>query len=322
MEDKQDSDLLSWPDSLLDNLLNMASTPKGVFYLNETELLEQVTRYLYKRYRSKIQVGKYEKFGYGFLISQLANTPSGCYFLNEAQIIQSLIDDVWIELEFGTDDFMSAFPRAYSVENIDREVYKPMLCLVNILSSFSAVYEFLADVFATPRSSYGSRDFPKGLISLLDRVAFLDKKTKLSSLCNFEQSHIFGLKLISILQSDLDILLLIEVQYDLNRILLNLQQSNRSNCSSSRSNDQNETNEDEDSFGHLENLEENIENCAIIIDALSVERNFVLVNSNVIGGPNEKILPTKNFTEPVTQLTKSNYSFNLIIIILFLKEKF
>lgn len=295
-EEKQQNDLLSWSDSLLDNLLNMASTPKGVFYLNETELLEHVTQYLYKRYRSKIQVGKYEKFGYGFLISQLANTPSGCYFLNEAQIIQSIIDDVWIELEFGTDDFMSAFPRAYSVENIDREVYKPMLCLVNILSSFSAVYEFVADVFATPRSSYGSRDFPKGLISLLERVTFLDKKSKLSSLCNFEQSHIFGLKLISILQCDLDILLLIEVQYDLNRVLLNLQKSNRSNSQ----NDQNGSNDDENVFEQLENLEENSENCAIIIDALSVERNFVLVNSNVIGGPSEKILPIKNFTESVT----------------------
>ena len=27
---------------------------------------------------------------------------------------------------------------------------------------------------------------------------------------------------------------------------------------------------------------------------LSVERNFVLVNSNLIGGPNEKLLPPRN----------------------------
>lgn len=275
----------------------MASTPKGVFYLNETELLGQVTNYLNRRYRSKIQVGKFEKFGYGFLISQLANTPSGCYFLNEAKIIQSIIDEIWMELEFGTDDFMSAFPRAYSVELIDREVYKPMLFLVNILSSFSAVYEFLADVYATPRSLYGSRDFPMGLISLLERVTFLDKKSKISSLCNFEQSHIFGLKMISILQCDLDILLLIEVQYDLNRILLNLQKSNRSKACQSEEGEISSSREENDQW---ENLEENGENCSIIIDALSVERNFVLVNSNIIGGPSEKTLPSKNFTESVS----------------------
>lgn len=219
--------MFSWSESLLDNLVSMASTPKGVFYLNETQLLNQAVNYMFSRYRSKLQVGKYEKFGYGFLISELANTPSGCFYLNEASFIQSLIDEIWTELESGTDDFMSAFPRAYSVESIDREVYKPMLCLVNILSSFSSVYELLADITATPRSSYGIRDVPRGLVGLLDRVTFLDRKHKISSLCNYEQSHTFGLKLISILQCDLDVLLLLETQYNSTNILLGLQRANR-----------------------------------------------------------------------------------------------
>ena len=97
-------------------------------------------------------------------MSQLSNTPSGCFYLNEASLIQYLIDEIWTELEYGSDDFMSAFPRSYSVEIIDKEIYKPMLCLMNILSSFSAVYELLADVTITPRSNYGTRDMPKGLI--------------------------------------------------------------------------------------------------------------------------------------------------------------
>lgn len=42
----------------------------------------------------------------------------------------------------------------------------------------------------------------------------------------------FGLRLLSFLQSDLDILLLIESQYNSTRLLLNLQKSNRRNCSS------------------------------------------------------------------------------------------
>jgi hypothetical protein len=148
----------------LDNLLSMASTPKGVFYLNESGLINQVVNYMFSRYKSKLQVGKYEKFGYGFIISQLANTASGCYYLNESSLIQYLTDEIWTELEYGSDDFMSAFPRSYSVEPIDREVYKPLVCLINILSSFSAVYELLADVTVTPRSFYGIRDVPKGLI--------------------------------------------------------------------------------------------------------------------------------------------------------------
>ena len=79
---------------------------------------------MYTRYKAKLQVGRYEKFGYGFIISQLANTPSGCYHLHESSLIQYLIEEIWTELEYGSDDFMSAFLRSYSVEIIDRDVYK------------------------------------------------------------------------------------------------------------------------------------------------------------------------------------------------------
>jgi hypothetical protein len=207
----------------------MASTPKGVYFLNETSLLQQVISYMFSRYKLKLQVGKYEKFGYGFIISQLSNTSSGCYHLNESSLVQYLIEEIWTELQYGSDDFMSAFPRAYSVEPIDREVYKPMLCLTNILSSFSAIYELLLDVIATPRSNYSAHEIPKGLIGLLDRVLFLDKRIKISSLNNYEQSHTFGLRLLSFLQSDLDVLLLLESQYNCSNLLLNLQHINRYN---------------------------------------------------------------------------------------------
>jgi hypothetical protein len=115
---------LTWSEALLDNLVSMASTPKGVFYLNETNLMSPVINYLFARYKSRLQVGKYEKFGYGFIISQLSNVPSGSYYMNESEFIQYLIEEIWTELEYGSDDFMSAFPRSYSVEPIDREVYK------------------------------------------------------------------------------------------------------------------------------------------------------------------------------------------------------
>lgn len=62
---------------------------------------------------------------------------------------------------------------------------------------------------------------------LLDRVTFLDKKLKMTSLCNYEQSHIFGLRLLSFLQTDLDVLLLLESQYAYSSLLLSLQKANR-----------------------------------------------------------------------------------------------
>ena len=57
----------------------------------------------------------------------------------------------------------------------------------------------------------------------------MDKNLKISSLCNYEQSHVFGLRLLGFLQSDLDVLLLIESQYNSSRVLLELQKKNRRN---------------------------------------------------------------------------------------------
>jgi hypothetical protein len=48
-----------------------------------------------------------------------------------------------------------------------------MLCLLNILSSFSAVYELLADTNVTPRSFYNRREMPKGIIVY---IIFFDQK--------------------------------------------------------------------------------------------------------------------------------------------------
>lgn len=318
----------------------MASTPKGVFYLTQTGLLNKVTNYMFTRYKAKLQVGRYEKFGYGFIISQLANTPSGCFHLNESNLIQYLIEEIWTELEYGSDDFMSAFPRSYSVEIIDREVYKPMICLINILSSFAAVYELLGDINATPRTFYTNREIPKGLIvttsfetrlnfkiiilnnnifqGLLDRVAFIDKKNKMSSLSNYEQSHMFGIRLLSYLQSDLDVLLLLESQYDYTTLFLNLQSANRplkANYDFDSKTDN--VNKEISSVNSLIEVEA-ISTAEIMVDMLSVERNFVLVNSNIIGGPTEKVLPIRNENTSQnenfkTQNVKPNFHFISIL---------
>lgn len=101
----------------------MSSTPKGVFYLNETGIIKPAIDYMFSRYKAKLQVGKCEKFGYGFIISQMANSLSGAFHLYDA-FSQLLVDEIWTELEYGSDDFMSAFPRAFSIEPIEREVYK------------------------------------------------------------------------------------------------------------------------------------------------------------------------------------------------------
>jgi len=161
-----------------------------------------------------------------------------------------------------------------------------MLCLFNILSSFAALFELLGDTSATPRSFYSTREIPKGLIGLLDRVAFIDKAVKISSLCNYEQSHIFGIRLLSFLQSDLDVMLLLESQYEYSKILLNLQAMNRTNPIHIKLNMDDPASQKATSY---DNPIQDMDNFnasqpgKIIVDMHSVERNFVLVNANLIG---------------------------------------
>ncbi len=146
------------------------------------------------------------------------------------------------------------------------------MSLINILSSFTAVYEILLDAVSTPRNKYSVREIPNGLINLMERVVFINSDIKIQSLFNYEQAHTFGLRLLSYLQSDLDVLLLLEVQYGYNQMLLDSQKLNI---------------RDDDADGTESSS-------PIIIDILSIERNYVLVQSNVIGGPREKSIPSRH----------------------------
>ncbi len=124
----------------------------------------------------------------------------------------------------------------------------------------------------------------------------MDRKAKITSLTNYEQSHVFGLKFLSYLICDLDVLLLIESQYDASHLLLNLQNSNRvNNLDMSCLNEDDEISKEDES----NDTEPTQKQPDIIIDMLSVERNFVLVNANLIGGPSEKILPARSLAENV-----------------------
>ena len=45
-----------WEDTLRDNLLNYAGTPKGVLLLQQTGALNECVTYLFSRYVRKLQV--------------------------------------------------------------------------------------------------------------------------------------------------------------------------------------------------------------------------------------------------------------------------
>ncbi|EDL92914.1 rCG21950, isoform CRA_a [Rattus norvegicus] len=221
---------------------------------------------MFSQYAKQPQVNRQKKFGYEVLVVQVASTAAGAVALQNSGFISALITELWANLECGRDDVRLTHPRATPVDPIDRSCQKSFLALVNLLS-FPAVYELTANQELPNKAEYSLREVPTCIIDILDRLIVLNSEAKIRSLLNYEQSHTFGLRLLSVVCCDLDALLLLEAQYQVSSMLLHAQEENTF-----------ETSENHRSF---------------IIDGLSVERNHVLVRINLIGGPLERILPPR-----------------------------
>ncbi|XP_072499268.1 protein broad-minded isoform X2 [Notamacropus eugenii] len=263
---QESQNIMAWEENLLDDLLNFAATPRGLLLLQKTGSINDCVTFMFNRYAKKLQVSKHKKFGYGVMVSQVASTAAGAAALRNSGFINTLVTELWAILECGRDDVRVTHPRSTPVDPIDRSCQKSFLALVNLLS-YPAVYELIGNQDIPNKSEYSLREVPTCIIDIIDRLIILNSEAKIRSLFNYEQSHIFGLRLLSVLCCDLDTLLLLESQYQVSAMLLNAQEENVLEISE----------------GHRD----------FVIDGLSVERNHVLVRVNLIGGPLERILPPR-----------------------------
>ncbi|XP_048387380.2 protein broad-minded isoform X2 [Stegostoma tigrinum] len=254
-------------EMLLDNLLNFAATPKGLLLLQRTGALNECVIYMFSRFTKKLQVSKCEKFGYGVMVTQVAATAPGIVALQSSGFIKALVMELWSVLECGRDDARMINPKPTPVEPIDRSCQKSFLALVNLLSSFCAAYELIGNMPLPNKAAYSLREVPTSIVDVIDRLIIMNSNAKIHSLFNYEHSHMFGVRLLTVMCCNLDIVLLLESQYHVSEILLNAQK---------------------------ENVRESLENPGdFIIDGLSVERNHILVRMNLIGGPSERVLPPR-----------------------------
>ncbi|XP_027972869.1 protein broad-minded isoform X2 [Eumetopias jubatus] len=263
---QESQNIMAWEENLLDDLLNFAATPKGLLFLHRTGAINECVTFMFNRYAKKLQISRHKKFGYGVLVAQVASTAAGAIALQSSGFINGLITELWSNLECGRDDVRVTHPRSTPVDPIDRSCQKSFLALVNLLP-YPAVYELVGNQDLPNKAEYSLREVPTCVIDIIDRLIILNSEAKIRSLFNYEQSHIFGLRLLSVVCCDLDTLLLLEAQYQVSEMLLNAQKENIL-----------ETSESHRDF---------------IIDGLSVERNHVLVRINFIGGPMERILPPR-----------------------------
>ncbi|XP_046533797.1 protein broad-minded isoform X1 [Equus quagga] len=258
--------IMAWEENVLDDLLNFAATPKGLLLLQKTGAINECVTFMFTQYAKKLQISRHQKFGYGVLVTQVASTAAGAVALQNSGFINALITELWANLECGRDDVRVTHPRSTPVDPIDRSCQKSFLALVNLLS-YPAVYELVGNQDLPNKAEYSLREVPTYVIDIIDRLIILNSEAKIRSLFDYEQSHMFGLRLLSVVCCDLDTLLLLEAQYQVSEMLLNAQEENIL-----------ETSESQRDF---------------IIDGLSVERNHVLVRINLTGGPMERILPPR-----------------------------
>ncbi|XP_077408254.1 protein broad-minded isoform X2 [Vanacampus margaritifer] len=259
--------MLMWEETMLDSLLNFAATPKGVLLLQQTGAMQECVSHMFSRFSKKLQVSRCEKFGYGVMVTQVAATAAGSTALQRTGYVQGLIVELWSALECGSEDTRAVQPKATPMEPIDRNCLKSFLALVNLLSSPQSVWQLLAGQPLANKSDYTLREVPSSVPDLIDRLIAVNSAAKMRSLFHYEQSHTFGLRLLSVLCSSLDSFLLLESQYNIRAMLLQCQRDNMA---------------DQDAGDGT-----------FILDNVSVERNHVLVRIAVVGGPSERRLPTR-----------------------------
>ncbi|KAM9798244.1 protein broad-minded, partial [Neosynchiropus ocellatus] len=260
-----------WEETLLDSLLNFAVTPRGLVLLQQTGALDQCVAHMFSRFTRRLQVSRCEKFGYGVMVTQLAATAPGAAALLKSGFVRALVVDLWSTLEFSNEDVRVVRPKSTSMEPIDRSCLKPFLSLVNILSASQSMWELVGRQTLANKTHYTLRETPSSVPDLLDRLIAVNSDAKIHSLFHYEQSHTFGLRLLSVLCCHLDSFLLLESQYNICSMLLHRQRENVT---------------EQDAGGGK-----------CIIDILSVERNHVLVRVGVVGGPSERRLPARDLQE-------------------------
>ncbi|XP_064564037.1 protein broad-minded isoform X2 [Zonotrichia leucophrys gambelii] len=257
---------LLWEETLLDALLNFSTTPKGLFLLHSTDAMNDCVNFMFNSLSKKIQTNEYEDFGNRIIVTQMAATPMAAVALQNSGFVKALVTELWALLECGKDDLRITQPKSTPVDPIDQSCQKSFLFLVNLLT-YPAIFELLSKRDIPNKPMYSFREVPTDIIDIIDRLIILNSEAKIHSLFNYEQSHIFGLRLLNVLCCELNTLLLLETQYKVSQVLLTAQEENVT-----------ETSEGPGVF---------------IIDGLSVERNHVLVRINLIGGPQERILPLR-----------------------------
>ncbi|KAJ8326199.1 hypothetical protein QVD99_002342 [Batrachochytrium dendrobatidis] len=258
-----------WNMVLMDNLLNFAATPKGVLLLQQTGSMEPCVAYMFQRYQKKLKVSKSEKFGYGTLVSQVSTTSAGMEALCKAGLVGSFIRDVWSLLS-GNRPF-----GAPNLEIDDHSAIKTVSNVLKVFTSFTALSTCLC-------IESDNSVVPNTFTYLIRKLVLLDTDVDNDWLVSYEDSHQIGLRILRLVTSSLDSLILLESTFKYIDFFWKLQ---------------------DDSFICTVDGKDA---STFVIDENSLLRNYILSMSLSVGGAGERHPPPTMIPIVTTLLNTSN----------------
>jgi len=218
------------------------------------------TYFMFQRFRKKLQVGKYEKFGYGVFVSQLSATALGMRALFQTGFVDTFVSGLFAALERDNE----LRPREER-RVIGPSVTKAATYLIKALATYEGLGYLIQEGGTGAARAKGQP--PTDIHSLIRQLVLLESPD-IVALHNAETFHLTGLRIIMPLLMCLDSRIAIETQFGVTERLLELQEGSRHPV----------TND-------------------LIIDAPVLLRNQALVASLLVGGSSERRLPTVNLDE-------------------------
>ncbi|KAG5454591.1 Protein broad-minded [Clonorchis sinensis] len=270
--------------------LQLSEYPAGVAHLQRAGLLEECGQTLTDMLTEWDSLPEPRLLGR--ILTNLTSTRDGMQALMVVGIIKSLISDVWRSVEIGEVSNSSAtqlqwdIPSCgsrvptWSTDPIDRIAYKPFVRLVRATCSYAGLDALLNDAAENQSTTYGRRFTPTSLQEFFQRTLSIpNDKNQSQSLYNVEETIVLALRLLSCMVSDLNVMLALECRF---RLIDGLLKDHRDAVTSNES---------------------------LQLDAVTIERNYLLVKCNVIGGPDERRIPPRSLCEHLS----NPYPYPIII---------
>lgn len=164
-----------WRSMIVDHLLNFAGTPKGVMLLNESGLMNECVQHLSERYRRKLQISRFERFGYGVLVSELSVSEPGMIALFQSGIVTSYLKELRSVID-------KEWP--FGQPHLAKDDYAISKLVDSILKSIYS-FEALSTVIHIERHETLEDSFSR----LINELILIDETGKKEELTDYYESH-------------------------------------------------------------------------------------------------------------------------------------